>query len=294
MKQYQISSLILLFLLLTLACNAGRFSPAGPAAATPTAVLSPTPTKSNPAAVVVAGAVQGLPTPIVTIIVQPTATPSLTPAISTTTALASLNQSLAALDSYRLQLTFTFDGTTDNGAAVSQAIDGEMVVAREPAATSIDATLSGLAGLPGVQTFTFVQTGDQVYLILPGATCLNGPADEMGLGENPLAAITSPAAFLGNLDSVRLAGMGEVVNGVTTTHFIFDQTALPDTAGTFQSLDGHLYLAQDGHYPVRLVLDGNGVLNLGRLGGAQQGITHLQLDILDANEPMSINPPAGC
>src|SRR5690606_5142019 len=95
--------------------------------------------------------------------------------------LEDMNSDLEVLDSYRLDINLSFEGTA--GVEIrSGAMRIQSSRVADPRASEVIVTLVG--DLPeemmGAETLTFTEIGDQSYTVFPDFGCVTGTADELG------------------------------------------------------------------------------------------------------------------
>jgi hypothetical protein len=206
--------------------------------------------------------------------------------------LAKVSDTLKDIGSYRLQLVYAFDGTGADGAAVSQQLHAEVAFISEPAANSVNLTMEGFVpGMEGPQEVSLVQSGDQVFTLALGAPCVAAPADQFTDMGGSFAELANPDSFVGSLEGAELAG-SETINGVETAHYTFDESSITQSASQFETLNGDIYIAKEGNYIVRMVMEGTG--SMPGVSGVQNGTLQLQFDILDVGQSFEITVPEGC
>jgi hypothetical protein len=298
---YPILSLILMSVLMSLACGIGGAGSADPlptiaslatvaeqpAVPDPTAIIEPT-----EAAVVAEPAATD---PAVSD-PSPTETAEPAPASPLTISLNAANNygEPAGFDSYRMTLQFSSvltgaDGSVTNGAI---SIEGLRDVAFN--ATSFAAAATGTADFGGGQQFSFTELGDSAYFIMPNGSCT---AFAGAIGTNPFAIFLDDGGVLGNLEGAQLADPPtETINDILTNHYIFDETNLSPTDNVrpdITAVTGDIYLAADGDYVVRVVMQGTGSSNL--LNGIDgDGDIYYELNYLDFDVAVEISAPTGC
>ena len=164
-------------------------------------------------------------------------------------------------------------------------------------ASTFTATATGTAAFGGGQTCNFTQNGDTTYANLPNGSCTSfsgsGPSSE----NNLFAVFLDDGGVLGNLNGAELGiPPTETVNGILTNHYTFNETHLDPTDPTtpdITSVTGDIYLAAEGDYVVRLVMQGIGSSNL--LNGiAGDGDIYYELNYFDFDAPVAITIPGGC
>lgn len=199
------------------------------------------------------------------------------------------------VDSYRLSLQFesTLTGADGSMTIGSIVIEGARDLVNN--ASTFSAMASGTVDFGGGQEFAFTQVNETTYFILPNGACI---ASE---GRNPntdlFAVFLADGGILGNLTGAMLGTPPiENINGVLTNHFEFDETNLDPvdpTTPDVTAVNGDIYLAAEGGYVVRLIMEGEGTSNL--LNGiAGDGAITYELNYFDFNEPVAIVPPSGC
>ena len=109
-------------------------------------------------------------------------------------------------------------------------------------------------------------------------------------GQN-VGGFFKPGDIVGGLKQAKLVGKGETVNGITADHYSFDQRAV--TFGTFDSANGHVWLAQDGGYPVKYIGTASGKDTI-MAGKSAEGTFTWEYNIEDANQVRSIALPKEC
>ncbi|MEW5989278.1 MAG: hypothetical protein AB1791_21845 [Chloroflexota bacterium] len=197
------------------------------------------------------------------------------------------------VNSYRISFDMTFEGTDANGGPVNGRITAEGAQVRDPAAYTFTFGAEGDGETAGT-LFTFMQVGGTTYMIMPQAGCMSSQASGE---ENPFTALTASGGMVGEVEGARRVGEEEV-NGVQTTVYEFDDQALnmlEATYGVWSQVEGRVYVAQDGGYVVRVVIDAQG--NAGLLaGGADtgEGTIHYELNYYDFNQPIEIVAPEEC
>ena len=292
---FRLLFLILLLGFVTLACGgSGNATTAIPPTVAAVATLgedAAAPTPTSPPATELPPAPEATATPVAA---ASSATPSPTP--------VNLNASNnygepAGVTSYRMSLRFdsTLTGADGSVTTGSILIEGQRDVAQD--ASTFTATSTGTADFGGGQTFNFTQIGDTTYFILPNGSCTSfsgsGPSSE----NNLFAVFLDDGGVLGNLNGAELGiPPTETVNGILTNHYTFNETHLDPTDPTtpdITSVTGDIYLAAEGDYVVRLVMQGIGSSNL--LNGiAGDGDIYYELNYFDFDAPVAITIPGGC
>ena len=235
-----------------------------------------------------------------TAVEQPVAEPEV--AVETEVALADLNISnFDELNSYRYNMTMSIAATDAAGAEVVQSIQMILSVTTDPPATSMLMKAEGQEGLDGMESMgdiEFVQLEDTSYIVMGEMGCMALPADAEGsMSTDELTAGFTPEALMEDLENVTLVGE-ETINGIDTLHYTYDEKSMVTEAMTgIQSMEGHIYLAKDGGYMVRSIVDvvGNSKYMADMAAeGVQSGVTHIEMNLEDVNGSVEIVMPAAC
>ena len=258
--------------------NAAAPTPPSPPATEP--ALAPEETTIEPTATTAAAALTDSPSP----------------------ATASLNASNnygepVGVNSYRMTLRFdsTLTGADGSVTTGSILIEGQRDVAQD--ASTFTASATGTADFGAGQQFNFTQIGENTHFVLPNGDCVSfsgsGPSSEANL----FAVFLDEGGVLGNLaGAVPGTPSTEMVNGVLTNHYTFNETHLDPTDPTtpdITSVTGDIYLAAEGGYVVRIVMQGVGSSNLlNSIDG--DGDIYYELNYLDFDSPVVITVPDGC
>lgn len=217
-------------------------------------------------------------------------------------ALADLNlSSLDELTSYRYDMVMDITAADDTGEEVTQSVQMILAVSTDPPATSMSMIAEGQEGLEGMESMgdiEFVQIGDTSYIVMGEMGCMALPADEdTGMSTDELTAGFTPEALLEDLENVTLVGE-ETIDGIETLHYTYDEMSMMEEEMTgIENMEGHIYLAKDGGYLVRSIIDvvGNSKYMEGMAAeGVQSGVTHIEMNLKDVNENVEIVIPAAC
>lgn len=306
MKNLSLRYFFVLFVLLFVVagCGSGNNDDAGDAAAPTLAAAATVPADNNssvsePAAI---------PTPVDTVpapIEEPDSNaPVENDDADDTTSTAVPLLALNATNSYGepttvsgYRMTLAFDSTVTQADGKQQmssiVVEGERDIVGNKA--TYTATASGAADFGAGQSFTFTEVDDRTYMILPNGSCAT--FSETGPGSDLYGVFLNEGGFLGELDGATV-GMPptEQVNGVNTTHYVFNETHLnpiDPTSNEISSVEGHIYVAQDSDYVVRVVMDGIGQSTLAN-DSTEAAEIHYELNYFDFDVPVNIIIPDGC
>ncbi|MCP4425568.1 MAG: hypothetical protein GY803_13825 [Chloroflexi bacterium] len=296
-----ILALILLLSLPALAC--GPFG--GDEEAEATAVPAPPDTEepAEPAAVDEPAAEPTTPPPAVE---EPTEEPAEEPEPTAETAVEPdeappLDDSVLQLstinelpfDSYRLTLALDFTGVKADGEEVNQIMSADFAFSTEPPANSMSITFTGIEEDMGMDSIEMAQIEETTYMVIPEMGCITTQGEDM-FQDNPFAEMLAPDEFLQNLEDAQYEGE-ETVNGILTLHYSIDKEALQTTGDNeLESGEGHLYIAKDGGFLVRMVMDATGKIDFFEEGVDQDGDMHIEINLTNVDEPVDIVMPAGC
>ncbi|MFQ5418804.1 MAG: hypothetical protein ACE5EY_00430 [Anaerolineae bacterium] len=197
-------------------------------------------------------------------------------------------------DSYTIKFLVDFSGADPNGNEVTQMVSASINIVNDPQAMSMTFIAEGIEGADEFGNLSMAQIGDTAYMVLPGMGCITSSTEELNLFEdNPFEDIFSSNDFVEDLSDAEYAGT-ETINGIETDHYILDKNALNlDPEQQIDSAEGHLYLAKDGGYPVKLVIDGVGEFDMFEDSGAV-GEFHVELNLTNINSVGEIVPPEDC
>lgn len=195
---------------------------------------------------------------------------------------------------YSLRMDFRFEGVEDDGSPISGQVLIEGLNQADPIATSMDITAIGDADLGGVDHLLFVESEGRLYFYNEATGCVSLPDDEEegSLFNN----LVDTGGLLGGV--AQRAQPDEVINGVPSYHFALGPENLdpsdPTSMDVQELSSGSIYVAKEGGYVVRLVLEGVGVSELLTGNGGLQGEIYYQLDFEPEPDGVTITLPEGC
>jgi hypothetical protein len=197
-----------------------------------------------------------------------------------------VSEGLTQLNSYRMELNMRF--TPDDETAV-QVMEVSVVYVAQPPATSVLMNFAGLEEALDADTISMIQVDGLTYMTVPGFGCFSSPATESE--ENPFADLANPDQILGEMSNARRVMPDEEINGVAVQHYVFDETSLAEEEANFTTMQGHIYIAKQGNYVVRITVSGEGS-GFGEEG--KYGQIEMTMDVLDANKPLVVSAPTDC
>jgi hypothetical protein len=196
-------------------------------------------------------------------------------------------------DSYRFLLMMTFEGLDDSGNTINQRIEGDIAYVTDPPSMQMTLSVEGVEEAEDLGEIFMAQTGDMTYVVVPGFGCVSSPASEGDLMDaNPWSDFVDPDTLLEDVSGARRVGE-ETVNGIPTVVYEFDETLL-DEESEMERVVGTVFVAKEGNYLVRMVLDGEGSLSPVDGGATDSGTIHIEFDLADVNQPIEIEIPADC
>lgn len=206
--------------------------------------------------------------------------------------IGTLNDPLEQFNSYRSQVEMQFEHSSDPSQSGTMIMDMARVV--DPRASSVEITMSGgfaeeVEGLGDGASFSFVEVDGTSYSLVPGLGCISGGGGPDMVGE--FDDVLESDEVLGELEGAEYVGE-ETVNGVVTDHYRFDESHLSDSSNDLEEVDGDVYISQEHGHVVRMVFDGVGEADL--LDEDGQGTIHFEYNVLDVDQPITIEPPSEC
>jgi hypothetical protein len=203
---------------------------------------------------------------------------------------------LENLNSYRAAFRFDWSGTKD-GQPVTGFMQMSSAFVREPPAQELHFAGQGLGQAAGQSAgeVAFIQVGDTAWFHESESdSWMQVPAGSLNFSEG---LFFKPEDILKDFDvsKARRSPLPQNVNGVETYQYTFDEAdfdlaALPQ-GEEVKNAEGEVYVAVDGNYVVRLVL--NADLAFAESGEMfDEGNVKMTFDISDVNQPIAIEPPA--
>jgi hypothetical protein len=200
-----------------------------------------------------------------------------------------ITESWAGLRSYRAQVQVRFTSTT---GGTDQWLAAETVYVDQPAARSVTIRFGDSAGNVAVDTVALVQIGNHFFTAVPGFGCVSG-AESGSFADHPFAELTTPDTFLQGLSHARRILPDEMIHGTPVRHYTFDQQSLQEPPGQFTSLEGHIYVAQEGGHVVRLTMVADG-REISALGQSDEGRFTMEVNVFNINEAVAVIAPVEC
>jgi hypothetical protein len=208
--------------------------------------------------------------------------------------------SLDELTSYRYTVVMELTAADSTGAETIQTMQMEMAVSTDPPATSMLMTADGTEEMAEMGTMEFVQIEDTAYMNMGELGCMALPADDnSAMPTDELSEGFTPESLTEGLQDLTPVGE-ETIDGIDVVHYTFDESSMiMEEAAGISTLQGHIYIAKDGGYMVRYIIDvtGDSKFNEGFSTEdfqAETAKTHIEMNLTDVNSAVEIVPPAAC
>jgi hypothetical protein len=193
----------------------------------------------------------------------------------------------AELESYRMVLTMRV--VPEGGGDPVATIEMQGAFQTEPAASTMAMTMVGLDELTGgTGTITVTQIDGSTYMVL-GGSCITS---QDGQDSSTFTDMANFENFLGS-GRAQLVESNITINGIQADHYTFEQQDVSELDGVTE-VQGDVYVATDGGYPVRVVFTATGDVGSLGVGDAQKGTIFYEMNFSDINQPVNIEVPAGC
>jgi hypothetical protein len=187
---------------------------------------------------------------------------------------------LTDLSSYKATLIMSYQGT-QSGQPNQWSHTYVMLVSQENSAQQISFEAAGGDPAP----FLKMEINSVDYSIDADKNCAASPTDP----GNSLSAEWEPAGFLSALVGAEAAG-SEVVNGVASEKYTFDERALGEPG--FTQSTGQIWVAADKGYVVRYLLTTTAGADY--FGEGNEGTITSEYNLSEVNMPVFIDLPASC
>jgi hypothetical protein len=196
-------------------------------------------------------------------------------------------------NSYRITMDLEVTGKKADGQEVAQSMNSEFTVSNDPQIMNIVMSFSGIDEVTDAQSIEMAQVEGTSYMVVPEMGCITTSGGDI-LEENPFTDMMSPDQFLNDLENAKYEGE-ETINGLATRHYSFDKLAMSDTDVTdIEEANGHIYVAKDGDFLVKMVIDATGKIDLFDEGLTEDGQMHVEINLIDIDVPVEAAIPAAC
>ena len=197
---------------------------------------------------------------------------------------------IGQVDSYRVELTYTFNGTAADGSPVSGNVSGTGARTLSPEAMSMSFDGQGAEDLSAELPLKFSLIGGTYTIHAQDVGCATLPAGEF---DDPFTILVDLGGFLtGQAARVR---PDEEVNGVPVYRFALDNSNVePSELDVEEITGGAVFVAKLGGYLVRLEMAGRGTSEMLSGDPALVGDVTYLLNYFDFDQPVTIAPPEEC
>ena len=202
-------------------------------------------------------------------------------------------QQFDTLNSYEMSMLFS---TTVN--TVTQEVEAIMMVSTDPPQTHMTFSFSGFNDMAGISSMSLTQIDGTNYMNMADFGCVTTSETEL---EDDAFGVMDANDFLTDVGEANLVGE-ETINGIETLHYVFDESVIGEEMAQFNWAQGDVYVAKEGNYVVRFVMEGEGVVEgfglsedeNGATPGPQIGMIHVEMNLTSINEPVTITIPEAC
>jgi len=192
--------------------------------------------------------------------------------------LPSVTMGLDVLDSYVSDFKMTIRDSEDAPEGSVYAMRVEFV--RDPLAQRVE-----IRSDDGLGRLLSVRVGDEQYFAYGDEECI---VSTVGADELPMGEVFEPDEIVGDISSAKRVRPNETINGIRCEHYTFDESAFG--AGQFTRASGDAWIAVDGDYVVKFVVEAEG----NNPATGEDGTINLEYEISEVNQPLVIEPPEGC
>jgi len=195
---------------------------------------------------------------------------------------------LSALNSYRAHYTFQWE-TTESGQKQTGSWDVLVEFVKQPPAQRIvwQGTGTGQPG-PGENKVELIQIGQDAYLNSGSGWVAMKTSEENIFGDNQF--LTDPLGLIAD-NSAQLVQKKVMVNGVSTDHYVFDESTLgtDPSLGIIAKANGDVWVSPQFNVVVKYKAHYEGQ-ELAIAGGGE-GKLDVAFDLTDINRPINIQAP---
>ncbi len=208
----------------------------------------------------------------------------------------SINNALEKLDSYQSELTVSYDGIKGDGTPTSGGITIHQETIKEPPAAHIRMEFNGDAaadmGGGGAGAFEVFSVDGTTYIQDPESGEWTSFAAGSGMD---FGSVTFTADdFVDLPQNAHRDLLPKNVNGISTWHYTFTEKDIPpDPSMTVNSAKGEVWIAKDGGYPVKLVMEIDGQSTTGSEDANffSTGKMTINYELKSVNEKFTITVP---
>lgn len=194
--------------------------------------------------------------------------------------------------SYEVDMRFTFSATRADGTPVDSEVIVDGVAQAEPPARRFTFTGSGLPDMAEGDMIQVVTLGDVSYFYTAQAGCISMSTPQAG---TPFDNMVDTGGMVTN--EVQRVLPDETVNGVPSYRYALTAENINEDGSEMNVTEvsnGMLYVAKDGGYIVRMVLEGRGTSESFSDDAELEGDISYTLDLTPVASVGEIAIPEGC
>lgn len=194
--------------------------------------------------------------------------------------------------SYEIAMRLVFSATREDGTPVNGEVIVDGAAQTEPPARTFTFTGSGDIDLTEGDTVQVVTIGDVSYFYTSQAGCISMSTPQ---GGTPFDSMVDTGGMITNV--VQRVLPDETVNGVPSYRYALTEANINDDGsalGMTEVTNGMMYIAKDGGYIVRMVLEGRGTSEDLTDDPNLEGDISYTLDLTPVASIGEITIPEGC
>lgn len=215
----------------------------------------------------------------------------------------SIDETLNNFSSYKNVIKMTFSGTDADGASGEGSVEMYSEYIKDPRATHVVMNMSGGAfNDPEMEAMGNFEM--EIYVV-DGITYMRNPMmGEMTGDESPWISYAggeddmsetffSSDDIIDIPDTARRSLLPQDVNGISCWHYTFDEKDIGQAGADIESAKGEMWVARDGGYPVKFIMEGIGISSADPSAGADfmNGNFKMEYELMSINEKFDIVVP---
>ncbi len=206
----------------------------------------------------------------------------------------SINSALEKLDSYQSELTIGYDGTKGDGSPTSGGITMLQEAIKEPPAAHLRMEFNGdaAADMGGTGAFEMYSVEGTTYMQDPDSGEWMSFSADSGMDFGSMMFTADD--FVDLPENAHRDLLPKTVNGISTWHYTFTEKDIPpDPSMDITSAKGEVWIAKDGGYPVKLILEIDGQTKTGSEDANffSNGKMTINYELKSVNEKFTITVP---
>ncbi len=207
----------------------------------------------------------------------------------------SIRTTLQNLSSYRWQFNLSFDGADNQGQPAQGQVEMLIESIKDPLAMHLRMQIEGQPAeeLGGPIVVEMYNVDDVAYMQNPDdGSWFSFPA-EGGMTDFFEAGFFDPEEIIKLPDNAQRSPLPEEVNGISTWHYTFDEADVDDENFSLDEAKGEIWVAREGGYPVKLVIEASGTSTNPELEDQlfSSGTINMTYELLDVNADFTIEVP---